>query len=116
MGQQIQRAGSAVPAVRLVEDSEERVINGAEKLLVQRAVNVREGVEGKCRHVVRVSDGRSFGAGRAGRDDGSCAGIDRDDNFCGQEGGIDGWREGEAQVDEGAAAEVGSKGQSVGVQ
>ena len=35
MGQQIKRSGSAVPTVRLVEDLEERVVNGAEKLLAQ---------------------------------------------------------------------------------
>ena len=98
MGQQIQRDGSAVPAVRLVEDSEERFVNRVEKLLVQRAVDVRGGVKGERRRVMCVPDGRCFGAGRAGRDDGRCARIEREDDSCGQEGGIDGGREGEAQV------------------
>ena len=75
MGQQIERARSAVPAVRLLEDSEERVFDSAKKLLAQIAVDVQEGVEGKRRRVVCVSDGRCYGDGRAGRDDGRCAGI-----------------------------------------
>ena len=40
MGEKIQRTGSAIPVVRLVEDSEERVFNSAYKLLVQGAVDV----------------------------------------------------------------------------
>ena len=88
MGQKIQHTGSAISAVRLVDDSEERVFDGAKKMLAQGAVDVRESVEGKRHRVMCVSDGRSFGAGRAGRDDGRCAGIERGDYFCGQEGGI----------------------------
>ena len=76
MGQKIQRAGSAVPAVQLVEHSKERVVYRAEKLLAERAVGVREGVKGERRHVVGVPDGRCFGDGRAGQDDGLCAGIE----------------------------------------
>ena len=102
--------------MRLVEDLEERVINEAEKLLAQRAVDVQEGVEGKRRRVVCVPDGRCFGAGRAGRDDGRCAGIERDDDYCGREGGIDSGGEGEEQVAEGASSKVGSNGCSVEFQ
>ena len=116
MVQQRHGAGSAVPAVRLVEDSEERFFNGAEKLLAHRAVDVIEGVEGKRRRVVCVSDGRCFRAGRAGQDDGRCTRIERGDDSCGREGVIDGGVEGEAQVVEGAAAEVCGDGHSVGVQ
>ena len=116
MGQQIQLSGSAVPTVRLVEHSKERVVNSAEKLLAQRAVDVREGVEGKHCHVVCVLDGRCFEAGHAVRDDGHSAGIERREDSCGQEGGIDGGGEGEAQVDESAASEVGSNRYSVGVK
>ena len=76
MGQQIQRAGSAVPAVRLVEHSHERVVDSAEKLLAKRAVDVCEGVKGKRFHVVGVPDGRYFGAGCASRDERRCAGIE----------------------------------------
>ena len=47
---------------------------------------------------------------------GRCAGIERGDESCCQEGGIDGGGEGEAQVAEGAAAEVGGDGRRVGVQ
>ena len=82
MGQQIQRTGSAVPAVRLVEESEERVVDGADKLLAQGAVDVREGVEGERLLVVCISDGCCFGAGRAGRDDGRCTGIERGEDSC----------------------------------
>ena len=74
--------------VRLMEDLEERVFGGAEKLLAQRAVDVREGVEGERRRVVCVSDGCCFRAGRFGLDDGHCARIERGDESCGQEGGI----------------------------
>ena len=38
LGQQIQRAGSAVPAVRLVEHLQERVSDGPKKLLAERTV------------------------------------------------------------------------------
>ena len=116
MGQQIQSAGSAVPALRLVEDSEECVFNGADKLLAQSAVDVREGVEGERSRVVCVSGGRCFGDGRANRDAGRCAGIERGDDSCGREGGIYGGGKGEAKVAEGAAAEVGGDGRRVGVQ
>ena len=116
MGQQSQHAGSAVPVVRLVEDSEERVFDGVKKLLAQSAVDVQEGVEGDCRLVVCVSDGRCFGASRASQDDERCAGIDRGDNSFGREGGIDCGGESEAQVAEGAASEVGGDGHIVGVQ
>ena len=75
VGQQIQRDGSAVPTVRLVEHSEERVIDSAKKLLAQRAVDVHEGVKGERRRVVGVLGGCCFRAGRAGRDDGHCPGI-----------------------------------------
>ena len=77
MGQQIQRAGSAVPAVRLVEDLEERVVDRVKKLLVQRVVDVCKGVKVKRHRVVCVLDGRCFGAGCAGRDDGRCADSER---------------------------------------
>ena len=116
MGQQIQRTGSAVPAVRLVEELEEHVFDGAKKLLAQGAIHVREGLEGECRRVVCVSDGRCFGAVCAGRDDRSCAGIERGDDSCGLEGGIYGGGEGEAQVAEGDASEVGGDGHHVRVQ
>ena len=75
--------------MRLVEDLEESVFDGAEKLLAQSSVDVREGVEGKRRRVVCVSDGRCFRAGRAGRDDRHCARIERGEDSCGREGGID---------------------------
>ena len=88
MGRQIQRAGSAVPAVWLVEDSEERVVDRAKKLLTQRVVNVRKGVKGERRCIVGVPDGRGFRAGCAGQDDRRCAGIGRGNDSCGQEGGI----------------------------
>ena len=52
MGQHIESAGFAIPAVRLVEYSEERVFDSSEKLLAYITVDVREGVEGKCRRVV----------------------------------------------------------------
>ena len=100
--------------MRLVGDSEERVVDDAEKLLAQRAVNVCKGVRGERRRVVCVPDGRCFGAGRASQDEGRCAKIKRGDNSCGQEGDIDGGGEGEAQVAKGDAAEVGSNGRGVG--
>ena len=46
MGQQIQRTGSAILAVQLVEELEERAFDSAKELLPQGAVNVREDVEG----------------------------------------------------------------------
>ena len=76
--------------MRISEDLEEHVFDGAKKLLAQSAVDVQEGVEGKRRRVVCVSDGRCFGAGRAGQDDGRCTRIERGDDSCGREGGIDG--------------------------
>ena len=75
VGQQIQSAGSDVPTVRLVEHSKEHVVDGAKKLLAERAVDVREGVKGERRHTMGVLDGRCFRDGRAGRDDGRCARI-----------------------------------------
>ena len=83
---------------------------------MQRPVDIPEGVEGERRRIMCVSDGRCFGAGRTGRDDGHCAEIDRGDDYCGRGGGIDGGGEGEAQVDEGAAAEVCGDRRRVGVQ
>ena len=83
---------------------------------MQGAVDVGKGVGSKHRRVVRVSDGRCFGAVRAGQDDRSCAGIERGDDSCGRKGRIDGWEEGEAHVAEGAASEVGGDGRSVRVQ
>ena len=50
--------------------------------------DVREGVEGKRRRVVFISDGSCFGANRAGRDDGRCARIERGDDSSGREGAI----------------------------
>ena len=90
VGQQIQRAGSAVPAVQLVEHLKELVFDGADNLLAERVVDVRKGVKGECRRIVGVPDGRCFGAGRAGRDGGRCAWIERGDDSCGREGGIAG--------------------------
>ena len=116
MGQQIQRAGFSVPAVRLVEDSEERSVDGAKLLLEQRVVDVQEGVECKRRCIVCVSDGRCFWAGHAVRDERRCAGIERGDDSCGQDGVIDGGGEGEAKVTKGATAKAGSNRRSVGVQ
>ena len=63
-----------------------------------------------------VSDGRCVGAGRAIRDDERCAGIERDDNYCGRKGRIDGGGEGEAKVAEGATDEVSGYGRHVQVQ
>ena len=60
----------------LVNYSQERVIDSAKKLLVERTVGVHKGVKGKRRRIVGVPDGRFFGAGCAGRDDGCCAGIE----------------------------------------
>ena len=59
-----------------MEHLEERVVDGAEKLLAQCAVEVSEGIKGECCHVVGVLDGRCFGDGRAGWDDGRCTGIE----------------------------------------
>ena len=103
-----------MPAVQLVEHSEERVVDGANKLLAQRAVNVCESVKGKHRRAVCIPDGRCFGAGRARRYDGRCAGIEGGGDSCGQEVGIYGGWEGEAQVAEGPASEVVSDRCSVG--
>ena len=76
--------------------------------MAQGAVNVGEGVESECCRVMRVSDGRCFGASRAGRDDGCCARIESVDNFCGRKGRIDDGGEVEALV-----AEVGRDGRRV---
>ena len=102
--------------VRLVLDSEESVFDGTKKLLAQGVVGVRECVEGERCSVVRISDGRCFGASRAGRDDGRCARIERGDDFCGQKSRIDGGGEVEAQVAEGAADKVGGDGRRLRVQ
>ena len=102
--------------MRLVEDSKECVVDRSKKLLEQRAVNVREGVKGKRCRVVGLPYGRCFRASGSGQDDGRCAGIERVDNYCSREGGIDGGEEGEAQVSEGAASEVGRDGCGVGVK
>ena len=90
MGCQIQRAGSAVSAVWIVEDLEERVLNRAEKVLAQREVDVHQGVKGERCRIVCVPDGRCFRAGRAGRYGRRCTRIERRDDSCGQEGEIDG--------------------------
>ena len=84
--------------------------------MAQSAVDVREGVEGERSRVVCVLDGRCFGEDRAGGDDERCAGIERDDDSCGQEGGIDSGVEVEAQVDKGDAAKVGGDERRIGVQ
>ena len=63
-----------------------------------------------------VPDGCCFGTGRAGQDDERCAGIERGDNSCGQDGGINLGGEGEAKVDEGTASKVGSNRRGVGVK
>ena len=89
MVQQINCAGSAVPAVGLVKGLEERVVDRAEKLLAQRAVDVRKGVKGERCRAVGVLDEHCFGAGRTGRDDGRCAGIEGGDDSCGREDGIE---------------------------
>ena len=102
--------------MRVVEDLEERVFDRAENLLAQRAFDVRKGVKDERRRVVGVLDGLCFGASRAGRDDGPCAGIERGDNSCGQEGGIDGGGEGGAQVAEVVADKVGSDGRGIGLK
>ena len=47
---------------------------------------------------------------------GVAPGLRGGDNSCGREGGIYSGGEGEAQVDEGVAAEVGEDGRRVGVQ
>ena len=65
---------------------------------MERAVNIHEGDKGECCRVEGVLDGHCFRSGSAGHDDGRCAGIERGDDSCGREGGIDGGGEGEAQV------------------
>ena len=83
MCEQLQRTGSAILAVQLVEELEERAFDSAKELLPQGAVNVREDVEDEHRRIVCVSDGRCFGASRAGRYDGRYAGNERGDDSCG---------------------------------
>ena len=90
VGQQIQRAGSAVPAVRLVGHSKERVVDSAKKLLAERAVNVRESVKGERCRVVGVPNRRCFRAGRAGQDERIFASIEVGGDSCGRGCGIDG--------------------------
>ena len=90
MGEQIQCIGSAIPVVRLVIDPQEGVFDGVKKLLVQGAFNNVERVERQRHRVVRVAGGRCSGSGRACRDDGHCAGIERGDKYFSQKGRIDG--------------------------
>ena len=115
MGEQIQCTGSAIPAVRLVIDPHESVLNGAYKLLAKGAVNVVEGVERQRRRVVRVADGHYFWSGGACQDDERCYGIGWWEYSCCRKGRIDGGGEGVVQVSESATANVGVDGRRVRV-
>ena len=64
MCDQIERTGSAIPAVRLVFDLLEHVFDGAKKFLAQGAVDIEEGVDIQLCCVVRIVDGRCFVSGR----------------------------------------------------
>ena len=106
VGEQIQRAGSSVPLVRLVFCPHKVLLDRAQKLSMKGAVDVPKVFERKRGRVMSVANGRCFESGGAFQYDGRRSGIGRGHEPCFQEGRVDGGGEGEAKVSERAAAKV----------
>ena len=106
LGEQIQRAGSAIPSVRPLFYPHKVVLDGAQKLLTKGAVYVPKVVEHKRVRVVSVADGCCFMSSGACWDDGHRPGIWRGHYPCCREGCVDSGVKGEAKVSERATAKV----------